>query len=121
MATKYKVNWNLDFGKKQYREGDQISGDAIPVAQLPVLLKCGVITPIDGDGADLEPAQPPTGDTPPADKPTGVIDPAELAKCSKAMLADYAKEQYGLSLKPADMTKDALLAQIAEAAAKAAK
>jgi len=115
---KYKVNWNLDFGKSKYREGDVISESAIPDSQLDVLKKCGVISPIAEPALAPAPAAPkgPADATPGASQ-TLPID--ELAKLSKAMLADYAKEQFGVALDPPSMTKDAMLVAIAEMAEKA--
>lgn len=113
MATKYKVNWNLDFGKKQYREGTEIRESDIPADQVDVLLKCGVISPIGPDDSQEQVGAD-------AAATLGKLAAEEIAKLTKANLADMAKYQFDTELDPAAMTKDAMLAAIAELASKKA-
>ncbi len=99
MATKHKVNWHLDMGKKQHHCGDVIDLDKDLADQLVPL---GVVTPLEED------AQPET--------PVDDLSPAQLAKLNKEGLADYAKQRFGLELSASELTKDAMLAAIAERA-----
>lgn len=101
--AKYKVNWHLHLGKTEPRAGDEIE---LPAEQAAPLVGFGVLTAVVEDEV-----------TPQVED----MQPSQLAKLTKDQLADYAKRRYGVDLKPADMTKDTMLAAIAVCAADAAK
>jgi hypothetical protein len=96
--AKHRVNWHLDMGKDQHREGAIIDLDEKLSAQLVPL---GVVTP-------LEEEAPVAQET---------IEPEKLAKLTKAQLVDYAKAKFGKELDPSSASKDQLLAEIAALAA----
>lgn len=96
--AKHKVNWHLHTGKDEYRAGDEIEMDAESAAPL---VGMGVLSPL----AKEESA------------PVDDMSPSQIAKANKEQLAQYAKQRYGVDLSPTDMTKDAMLAAIAERAA----
>jgi hypothetical protein len=99
MARKHRVNWHLDLGKSQHREGEEIYLEPELSAHLT---KLGVVTPLEAEQQPVEVA---------------AIAPEVLTKMSKGKLADYAQEKFGKALNAADMTKDAMLAEIAALAA----
>jgi hypothetical protein len=108
--AKFRVNWNLDLGKKKlYREGDVI---IVPEEHVEALLKSGVITAADAESTD--PQEPGKSD---AGAQLAEIAAAQIARLTKDQLADLAKQQFGVELNPADLTKGAMLAAIAERAA----
>jgi hypothetical protein len=103
---KHRVNWKLDMGTAVHKEGDEVE---IPAKHVDTLEKLGVITPLpEASGAKA------TGET-------DELTPAQLAKLSKPAIAAYAAAKYGEKLDETQMTKDALLAAVAELATKAAK
>jgi hypothetical protein len=99
--AKHRVNWHLHRGDKEHHEGDIIHMDA---ESAEPLVKMGVLTPMDEDE-----------ETAPE---VGTLSPSQLAKANKETLAQYAKQHYGVELDATEMTRDAMLAAIAEAQAK---
>jgi len=96
--AKHTVNWHLHTGKTEHRAGDVIEMDAESAAPL---VGMGVLSPL----AKEESA------------PVDDMSPSQIAKANKEQLAQYAKQRYGVDLNPTEMTKDAMLAAIAERAA----
>jgi hypothetical protein len=99
--AKHRVNWHLDMGKKQHREGDEVE---LNDEQSATLTKLGVVTKLEEDEESSE---------------AGSLTPSQLSKLNKDELAKYAKDTFGAELNPADQTKDAMLAAIAVCAAAA--
>jgi hypothetical protein len=97
--AKHKVNWHLHMGKTEHHAGDEIEMGAESAAPL---IGMGVLTPM----ATEESA------------PVEDMSPSQIAKANKEQLAQYAKQRYGVDLNSTEMTKDAMLAAIAEAQAK---
>jgi hypothetical protein len=93
--AKHRVNWHLDMGKDQHREGAIIDLDKKLSAQLVPL---GVVTPLEEEAPSVQ----------------ETIEPAKLVKLTKAQLVEYAKAKFG---KDIEGSKDQLLAEIAALAA----
>lgn len=93
---KNRVNWSLDRGgKKPHTAGEIID---IPAKEAAELIALGVITPLEAGDEDT------TVDD---------LETAELKTLTKEQLAEYAKRKYAVDLKPAESTKDSMLAAIA--------
>jgi|SRR5579872_6730290 len=101
--AKHRVNWHLAAKEKDYRAGDVIVMDAKEAAPY---IGFGVLTPIaeDEEVAEVED-----------------LSAAQLRSMTKDQIAAYAKARFGVELKPAESTKDALLAAVAVCAADAAQ
>lgn len=99
MANTFRVNWHLTgLLEKELAAGEvvELEGDKLELAQ--ALVSAGVLTAID----DVEDSQT-----------------VDLSKLTKAKLVEHAAKYLGLTLSAADMSKDAMLSEIAAIQAKA--
>lgn len=101
--ARHRVNWHLATKDKDYRAGDVIEMEAKDAAPY---VGFGVLTPL----AEDEPTPEVTE-----------LSAAQLRAMNKDQIAAYAKARFGVELKPAESSKDALLAAVAVCAADAAR
>lgn len=101
--AKHRVNWHFPTKHKDYRAGDFIEMEATEAAPY---VGFGVLTPLAEEEAASEVAD---------------LSAAQLKTMTKDQIAEYARAKFSVELKPADSTKDAMLAAVAVCAADATR